>query len=175
MLSGLVSKALFQLVQSANGGQENVARKQISQFLSANPSWNFRLYRTPAGMRVLATHRTFTPDDPEIAKCFATLGADPVYVAMCMNQKCFRARLSAKPWRIGIQQHLRPRPGVWPVAVGKLPMRNKWIADYDEKAKFYSACKFVESVGSGIVHQDIESAIDIHDEMSGANGDLPIA
>ncbi len=175
IFSGSISKTFFQRMQEANGGYENAVRERVSKFLSANLIWNFRLYGTPAGMRALATHRTFNPDDPEIAKCFAALGADPVYVAMCMNQKCFRARLSAKPWRIGIQQHLRPRPGVWPIAVDKLPMRSKWLADYDEKAKFYSACKFFESVGSGTVHQDTQSVIDLHDEMSGANRNLPIA
>jgi hypothetical protein len=175
MFSGSISKTLFQRMQDANGGHENAVRERVSKFLAANPSWSFRLYRTPAGMRALATHRTFNPDDPEVAECFAALGADPVYVAMCTNQKCFRARLSAKPWRIGIQQHLRPRPGVWPIAVDKLPMRNRWVTAYDEKAKSFSACKFVESVGSGAVHQDTKSVVNLHDEISGADGNLPIA
>ena len=39
----------------------------------------------------------------------SAIGADPIYVQMCLRQHCFRARVSSKPWRIGIGQHLRPR------------------------------------------------------------------
>ena len=33
---------------------------------------------------------------------------------MCRRQGCFRARLSAKPWRIGIRDRLRRRAWPWP-------------------------------------------------------------
>ena len=97
-------------------GGEQAAKNRIERFLVKNPSWSLRLYRTPNGLRVLATHQTFEPSDPAVAECFARSGADPIYRRMCSNQQCFRTRLTAKPWRIGIVHHLRPQPGVWPVA-----------------------------------------------------------
>ena len=43
------------------------------------------------------------------ARVFDALGVDPLYALMCYNQKCFCARVSPKPWRVGIDQHIRPR------------------------------------------------------------------
>lgn len=53
----------------------------------------------------MVLHRTFDPLDAAVSKCFQALGADPTYVRMCRNQRCFRARVSPKPWRIGIESH----------------------------------------------------------------------
>src|SRR5688572_18341267 len=66
--------------------------------------------------------------------CPATNSVDPVYRRMCRNQRCFRARVSPKPWRIGLTEHLRPRPGVWPVKPERLPQRNEWIRRYESQA-----------------------------------------
>ena len=54
-----------------------------------------------------------------------------MYRLMCQKQACFRARVSPKPWRIGIDQRLKPRPGVWPIDPARLPERRAWVAAYD--------------------------------------------
>jgi hypothetical protein len=154
---------------------EGDARVRISQFVSLHPDWNLRVYRTPAGMRVLATHRRFQPDDPAVVDCFNDLDADPVYVRMCLNQRCFRARVSPKPWRIGITDHLRPRPGVWPVSAYGMPLRTAWISEYEDAAQSFSACRFVESVGSGIVDPEARRVMELHDELCRAQSQLPMA
>jgi hypothetical protein len=101
---------------AARGGVENIARAKIVAFVSRNPLWNLRLYRTPAGYRILATHQSFEADSSEAQHFFKEVSADPIYVQMCINQRCFRARLTAKPWRIGVSTHMRPRPGVPPMS-----------------------------------------------------------
>ena len=170
-----VAGRLYRLLLQFNGGAEGLARKRIQRFLAANPAWNLRLYRTPAGLRVMATQQTFAPDDPAVARCFAALGTDLHYARMCLRQQCFRARLSAKPWRIGIDQHLRPRPGVWPVAAERLAQRHEWVARYESAASAFAACSFIESVGSGVVEPAVAEVQQLHDELSGASSRLPIA
>lgn len=157
------------------GSAETRARRRIDRFLAAHPDWGVRLYRTPAGFRVLVTHRTFSPDDPAMTECFRALGVDPVYARMCLNQKCFRARVSAKPWRIGIGQHLRPRPGTWPVAPERLPQRRAWVERYENAARSFAACRWVETLGNGSVHPDARRVQELHDRLSGANTTLPLA
>lgn len=147
------------------GGPEPVALHRIERFLAANPGWNLRTYRTPAGLRVVATHRTFDSADPEVLKFFQAVGADPVYVRMCLNQRCFRARVTAKPWRIGIGDHLRPRPGVWPVEAARLPVRTAWIEAYEAKAAAFAACRYVTTVGSGAIDPAVEPVVALHDEL----------
>ena len=158
------------------GGPEPAALYRIERFLAANPGWNLRTYRTPAGLRLVATHRTFDPADPEALEFFRAVAADPVYVRMCLNQRCFRARVTAKPWRIGIEDRLRPRPGVWPVDAARLPARTAWIDGYEAKAAAFAACRYVTTVGSGAVDPAVAPVVALHDELCRATvPGLPIA
>lgn len=154
---------------------EQRAQARIAAFAAAHPDWALRVYRTPAGFRVLATHRTFLPDDPEVETIFAALDADPTYTWMCRQQHCFRARVSPKPWRIGIDRHLRPRPGVWPIKPEHLPARRAWVADYERKAQGFAACRFETALGPDVVHADVASTLAWHDELARAASGLPIA
>jgi hypothetical protein len=159
----------------AKGGVEGSVRTRIARFIAGHPEWHLRLYRTPAGMRVLAMHRTFDPEEPAVADCFHALGVDPIYARMCHNQHCFRARVSPKPWRIGIPGHMRPRPGVWPVNPERLPERNRWIEAYEHVARNHASCRFIEAVGSDVVAPEAQAVQVLHDELCQATGASPIA
>ena len=152
-----------------------IALGRIRSYLSKNTHWHFLIYRTPAGVRVLATHQLFDPSDPAVLDCFNQLGTDPVYQQMCLKQKCFRARVSPKPWRIGIGDHLRPRPGTWPVKEQHIPVRNAWLVRYEAAAASFASCVLVESLGSGAIHPEVLPVQVWHDELSRANSQLPIA
>jgi hypothetical protein len=171
----LIGWVVRRLWQRMRGGREGLARARIDNFARRHPDWGLRLYRTPAGLRVLVTHRTFAPDDPAVAALFSALRVDPLYARMCRNQRCFRARLSGKPWRMGLSGHMRPRPGVWPVAPELLPLRQAWVADYERIAAGYSACRFVESRGPASIHHAVREVMALHDEFSGALANRPLA
>jgi hypothetical protein len=156
-------------------GAERRALGRIRQFLASRPEWSFRIYRTPAGLRLLATHRTFDPREPAVAECFRELGCDPIYARMCLNQNCFRARVSPKPWRIGISTHLKPRPGVWPVSRDQMPNRMAWVARYEKQAESFSACRFVDAVGSGVEDSTARAVQILHDDLCGAESGKPLA
>lgn len=175
LLSGTVGRLLLRLRHGLSGGAEQVARNRIARFVEQHPMWSVRVYRTPAGLRVLVTHQTFQPGDTEVAEFFAAVDTDPVYVRMCLHQQCFRARVSPKPWRIGIRDHLRPRPGVWPVAAEYLPQRATWIAEYDATATSFAACEWIDSLGSGLTHSDVRPVVELHDDLSRATQKLPLA
>lgn len=154
---------------------EEDARRLIDRFLARHPDWHFRIYRTPAGLRLLAMHRTFDPREPAVAECFRELGTDPIYARMCFNQNCFRARIGPKPWRIGMAAHMRPRPGVWPISPERMPARQQWVAEYETKAEEFSACRFVESVGTGLEDPTARAVQRLHDDLCRATSDRPIA
>jgi hypothetical protein len=163
-----LTRLLLSVRLQLGGGAPKLARERIEKFLAANPAWGLRLYQTPAGFRVLATHRQFEAQSQEVRRFFEAIKADPVYVRMCVHQNCFRARLSAKPWRMGIDAHMRPRPGVWPVNPELAPLRQQWVQAYEAKASLFAACRFVESLGSGSVHDSLRDVIELHDRESGA-------
>ncbi len=168
-------RAAFRLAQGMRGGAARIARRRVARFVRRNSDWNLRVYGTPAGLRLLATHRTFDPTEDSIAEFFSAVGADPVYRRMCANQRCFRARVSAKPWRAGISTHIKPRPGTWPVSADRVEARTSWVEAYEAVARRFAACSFIEALGSGKTHFDVRGVVQLHDELSGANRQLPLA
>jgi hypothetical protein len=170
-----IANLIHRVVSRAKGGHEAIARANVLRFMNTHPDWLVHLYRTPAGLRLLATHRLFDSKEAEVAECFQALDTDPVYVAMCLNQHCFRARVSAKPWRIGMEGRLKPRPGLWPVSPERLPARRAWLERYDRIAARFAACRYIESIGSGVSDPAALAVQQLHDELCQARSNLPIA
>ncbi len=173
--SWMLLASWIRMVDLARGGAEAASRARIRRFLQSRPGWRLRVYRTPAGFRVLALHRRFDPLDPEVEACFAALRTDPIYRRMCRHQRCFRARLTPKPWRIGIEAHMKPRPGVWPVRPERKADRARWVAEYESKREAYAACRFVEELGEGPEDPAARAIQILHDDLAGAVLDLPLA
>lgn len=172
--SWALARAMHRVGQRLRGGVEAASLARINKFAEAHSDWNLRVYRTPAGYRVLATHRPFSPREPEVSGFFKAIGGDPLYARMCWNQQCFRARVSPKPWRIGIQKHMRPRPGVWPVRPERFAERQQWIADYEVTAHDFAACAYLDSLGNGVIHSEIRPVLELHDSMCRATSGLPM-
>ncbi len=150
------------------GGWWESSLHRVRAFAAAHPDWGLRIYRTPAGRRLIVTHRTFSAEDPAVTEFFQAVQADPLYVAMCRHQHCFRARLTGKPWRMGIEEHLKPRPGVWPVAPESVPARDAWLAAYDARARSFAACRFEAALGPPAQPLDVAVVVDLHDSLSQA-------
>ncbi len=153
---------------AVGGGPLKSAMGRIHRFLQRHPDWRLRVYRTPAGLRVLVLHQTFSAGSAEIAEFFSGLGVDPLYAKMCRNQQCFRARLTPKPWRIGISHTLRPRPGVWPIKEEHLGKRQAWEREYERLSSSYAACEFLEELGNGGTHAKAAQVMALHDKISQA-------
>lgn len=171
-LLALAHARLWTLVR---GGPMAVALGRAEAFAQRHPAWRLRAYRTPAGLRLLALHAPFAATDPAVAHFFQALRVDPVYARMCRHQRCFRARLSAKPWRAGISRHLRPRTAVWPLPPERLAVRQAWIRDYERAAAAFAACVFVTELGTGSVHPRAAAVRDLHDRETRALSGLPPA
>lgn len=153
----------------------HAAERRIRAYAAAHPTHRFRLYRTPAGFRILALHRTFASDAPEVFAMFEALGVDPIYTRMCRLQRCFRARLTPKPWRIGLRSHLKPARSTWPVKPEHRQGREKWIAEYERASRGHAACRFIEEIGTGHVDDRAATVQRLHDDACQATRDLPIA
>lgn len=157
------------------GGRERVAIRRVRRFLHAHPDWRVRMYRTPAGLRLLALHRLFDPREPAVQACFDALGVDPMYARMCRNQNCFRARVSPKPWRMGLQRLRPPYSAAWRPEHADLPARVQWIDAYQRKAQDYASCRHIETLGDGPIDKDADAVRELHDLLCQAERDLAIA
>jgi hypothetical protein len=127
-----------------------------------------RVYRTFAGQRWLVTSASFDPKTS--TDMLRDAGSDPLYVKLCVTQESFRARLTPKPWRLGI----RPPRDRFPFASQDNEAEFRiWQAAYERKSAGYVACKLLETVGNAPVAADIAPVIEQHDRMG--CGDRPLA
>lgn len=149
------------------------AISQLRSWVGRNPGTTVRVYRTNAGLRYLFVCPTMEPGDALHEPVYEELGCDPLYRRMCVAQNCFRARLTAKPWRIGVE----PSP---PWRVDRIEaepdLYDRWHADYVNAAGGYAACAYLETVGP---QEEIDAMtqrmVSLHDERSGADSCLPLA
>lgn len=170
----------------------------IQRRIVNHPDESFRLYQTPAGFRIIATHDVTLPSDGVVAEWFEYFHADANYARLCQSQQCFRARLTAKPWRMTkvtetgkLDKNIPTKAFCFGADTeasddikrrqDKLKARRQWIADYDGFAKGYKACRYVASF-DGIEVSDnipaqaaINEFIQWHDRVCQVDRDLPLA
>jgi len=126
-----------------------------------------RIYHTPNGVRAILRTTVTDPRSNEMRTVMKALKVDSLYAMLCHRQGCYRARLTAKPARIGI----KPLGQKWPVVDDAMAARADWVAKYAMTCRRFAACRFVSQVGDA----PSSPVIALHDEISGALGTLPMA
>lgn len=140
----------------------------IEQFQKQNNQYTIKVYETFAGLRVVIVNRIFEQDYAAVNSIFASLGADPLYVTLCKVQSCYRARLTPKPWRIGVDRPLFRFPRLEQY---ELDGFSEWLTDYDLAAKTYRTVKMAAVFGSDSVHPDVARILEVHDQYACAGGE----
>jgi hypothetical protein len=132
----------------------------------------FRIYRTAAGFRIIATRREYEPRSPQSAGLMESVGADADFVSLCHVQNSFRARLTPKPWRCG----LRRPPNFFPRETADEKLRfTEWLSHYEQACRSYSTCQYLGRVGPEAIHARIAPIVELHDRESKAHAPLPLA
>ncbi len=165
-------KRLFGGSGSAQGLTLEDALAKVAAWTRNQPGWGWRIYRTRAGLRLLATHALMDADSPATDAVFTALGTDPLYHRLCRAQKCFRARLTPKPWRCGIRQ----KPPRWPWPDAKIEKWfQKWDAQYQSFAAGWATCEFLSAMGNPEVHPEIAPVLRRHDAATRIAAKLKLA
>lgn len=171
----------------------------IKKRIANHPTECFRLYQTPAGFRVIATHDVVSPSNNVVEEWFAYFHADTNYVRLCQVQQCFRARITAKPWRMSEVENKKlakdiPAKDFWFGSESTdaesgieqhqdaLKARKQWIVSYDKYAKNYRACRYVENFSgketvdrNTAATQAIDAFIEWHDRACQVEKNLEMA
>lgn len=140
---------------------QQLLEMRVAAWLQLYPEWNFRLYRTRLGFRLLVTHALLAPDSAAAQEVFAAMRTDTTYVRLCRQQQCYRARLTPKPWRIGWHRPPNPFPYDTPV---QEQQQQVWQQEYDARRKNFSVCELLGEYGSGTVLPVLQPLIQLHDE-----------
>ncbi|WP_420130077.1 hypothetical protein [Longimicrobium sp.] len=150
----------------------SAAMDRLRRWVASHSEWRVRVYRTHSGLRYLVTHALFSPTDPQAQEAMAALGADPQYITLCQVQKSFRARLTPKPWRIGMENP--PVTFPYESAADEAAMR-EWESRYEAASRGRATCRFVEEMGGGTEHPQVTALRTLHDDRTRATSGLPLA
>jgi hypothetical protein len=166
-------KRLFgkpEITPPGNPQDDAIAKAEL--WARNHSDWGWRIYQTRAGLRLLATHALFDTETAASDGVFDALGADPLYRKLCQTQKCFRARLTPKPWRCGL---LKP-PSRWPFESEKADGKfKKWEREYQFETENRATCEFIRKIGNTDVHPDVQLILGLHDETTRAESKLELA
>jgi hypothetical protein len=171
-LAYFVRRLFNKNVKSPRDKKEELAFVVLEQFCDDNREWCFRVYRTFAGLRCMATHSSIDPNSPNTTMILERLGTDPLYTRLCTAQKCFRARLTPKPWRCG---HTPNRIRYPYRTENKQSQFETWKTRYESRADRFATCRFLRTVGPDRVHSSVQDIMRIHDEMTRCESDLALA
>lgn len=142
------------------------------RWLKPNSTWGFRIYLTKAGARLIATHALIEPNSSVAQQAFEALKCDPLYRRLCQTQKSFRARLTPKPWRCNSVA----APVRWPFENQEAQQRfAEWQESYQVEMANYATCKFIKEIGSSSEVMQIAKLVELHDKLTKASSDLPLA
>jgi hypothetical protein len=132
----------------------------------------FRIYRTASGFRVMAVDRSFDPTSPETQDLMRVTRSDPAYARLCRSQKCFRARLTPKPWRCGIEKP----PGEFPRSTrDEENAFAGWLREYERASTRFATCRYLETIGNGRAIGDTRRLQHLHDRVTRCDEPLPLA
>lgn len=145
------------------------ARQHVEAFVAREGAPSMRIYETTAGLRLLLTDRLREPASEETGRLFRALRTDPLYAKLCVFQRCFRARLTAKPWRLGIANPPLRFPGDEPP-----PHYVEWCTEYDGRASNFSACRYLGDLGDSPTDPEIQRVREIHDSYAGVQEEFEL-
>jgi hypothetical protein len=137
--------------------------KRIEAFQKKNPGYTISVYETFAGLRLVVTNVLFDNGANADVSLFNELDVDPLYRKLCKVQSCYRARLTPKPWRIGLE-----RPGSrFPRKPGNEETEfEKWLREYESAIRRYAVVKHLHTFGSQAEHPDAKEILMVHDKYS---------
>ncbi|MEM1059394.1 MAG: hypothetical protein AAGK14_09115, partial [Verrucomicrobiota bacterium] len=89
------------------------------------------------------------------------LGADPLFRQLCRGQESFRARLTPKPWRMGLANPPDRYP--WDTPVKESEYRS-WEQRYTGVLAGFAVCELVNEYGPAPQDPVIARLLRLHDE-----------
>jgi hypothetical protein len=150
---------------------EELAQERVEAAAQSFGRWAFRVYRTFAGLRLVALGPDIESFDESHCRVLEHFGSDPMYVKLCAAQRCFRARLTPKPWRMGLHKPTARFPFAGPEDRARY---DAWLERYDAKAQAYATCRLLTTLGLGHPSPATSALLAAHDRHT-LRGDLPLA
>lgn len=150
------SRGLWAALFPSREKDEQKLIKAIGKLCRESSSLSARLYRTAHGWRVMLKEPALTLLSEREAYLFKALHADPLYVKLCSTQRCWRARLSPKPFHRGLKR--------FPSMLDSQQKAVEWVAAYEQVTAGLGVCRLVETFGPVLD----DPVVELHDAATRA-------
>ncbi len=127
---------------------------------------DFRIYETANGIRVIGKNY-LDPEKTSSIKLMKKINVDWLYMTLSRKQRCYRARLTPKPYRMGIKT-IRVRSPL----VCETDEYNEWSKMYETASRDYCVVRLVKSIGRDFSRDPV---IRFHDEQCNAHKSAKLA
>lgn len=137
-------------------------------FVSKNPvlGRDFRIYETSKGIRVIGK-KYLEPANNEYHRLMTKLNVDWIYLILSRKQQCYRARISPKPYRLGIKT-IKVRTPLF----CETETYQDWSRMYEDASRDYTVAKFIKFIGSDF---SSDQAIQFHDRQCNSDQNFKLA
>jgi hypothetical protein len=137
--------------------------ERTRDYVRGHPDSHAIVYETRAGLRIFLTHRNYDPHSDESQQLLTQLGSDHLYRTLCSTQQCYRARLSPKPWRIGL-----PRARVkFPRETAEQQREfERWRDSYEKHSSQFGVCRELARLGEGTITDEAQRLLGVHDRYA---------
>lgn len=173
---GIVEGLLFMMMPKKRKEKRKAVALQtaqgVAQWAHSHPAHSFRMYRTQQGLRLLFTDKLYNPASEETLAILRGLKSDPMYVKLTQKYECFRARLTAKPWRCGCPRPPNSYP--WESADAERTYR-EWEKRYAGAEAKFRACEFIKAFGVNADLAAVKAIVYAHDRLSRIESASPLA
>jgi hypothetical protein len=156
-------RSFFKKLFSGQQSDQERALDHARVVASRYADWGFRVYRTAAGLRLVLLSKLVDAANDVWLQTLRAFGSDPMYVKLCETQRCFRARLTPKPWRFGLERPVYRFPFVTDLQRQYL---DDWVVRYDAGRKGYATCEEIATIGSDFMPSDVRRVLDYHDQIA---------
>ena len=156
-------KRTFGRAKENSDSESDATLSRIKDWANRDQTLGVRVYETAAGYRVIITNRTYDAASQSTTEYFSQLKSDPLYIRLCRSQNCFRARLTPKPWRIGIENPPRCFPRE---EESQRSQFESWNQRYTQAASKFAVCKLVFATDDNRVSEQLEQVIKLHDKLT---------
>lgn len=132
----------------------DMLRRLYGQRVLPGTSW--RIYETTKGIRLIVLGSYIAPESKLFTEFSTMINSDSLYNFLCRQQKCYRARLTPKPYRMKIDS-IKYR---LPIPEERLQECRDWVCRYEKASRDFAVCRLLDTLGSTMVDNAI---VDLHD------------
>jgi hypothetical protein len=152
----------------------DIALAKVQAFSPATRTGACASTKRPKACASLSPTPHSAPLPPRFRRCSSNSRVDPLYAMLCHQQQCFRARVSGKPWRMGLNG-LSTQERRWPLPAASQAARQQWVSDYEARSARFAACRFIDQLGATTLCSAAQTFVIWHDESSKAHSSLALA